>query len=110
MAPSTRWLISRNVAERFSHAYDLGYYGASATKDLMILQEAMKYSPDLIVWSVTDRTLSNEPKDFAMANSADLAELINTYGLSIPADQSLDGQQIIFFRRRQDPSSNPSGS
>ena len=47
------------------HAYDLGYYGTSATKDLMILENAMRYSPDLIVWSVTSRTLSNEPKEFA---------------------------------------------
>ena len=73
------------------HAYNLGYYGASATKDLMILQAAMKYSPDLIVWPVTSRTLSNEPKDFALANSGDLVGLINAYGLSIPADQSLTG-------------------
>ena len=78
------------------HAYDLGYYGASATKDLMILHEAMKYSPDLIVWSVTSRTLSNEPKDFAMANSADLVELTHTYGLSIPLNQSFNGSGLFF--------------
>ena len=77
------------------HAYDLGYYGASATKDLMILQESMKYSPDLIVWSVTSRTLSNEPKDFALANSADLEKLITTYGLPIPADQSMTGRSFF---------------
>jgi hypothetical protein len=70
------------------HAYDLGYYGTSATKDLMILQKAMQYSPDLIVWSVTSGTLSNEPKDFAMANSGDLVSLIHTYRMSMPADQS----------------------
>jgi hypothetical protein len=78
------------------HAYDLGYYGASATKDLMILQEAMKYSPDLIVWSVTSRTLSNEPKDFALANSDDLTELINAYGLSMPPNQSITGSRSFF--------------
>jgi hypothetical protein len=78
------------------HAYDLGYYGASATKDLMILQEAMNYSPDLIVWSVTDRTLSNEPKDFATANFADLIELTHTYSLSIPLDQSLNRSSSFF--------------
>jgi len=78
------------------HAYDLGYYGASVTKDLMILQEAMKYSPDLIVWSVTDRTLSNEPKDFAMANFADLVELSHTYSLSMPLDQSLNRSGSFF--------------
>ncbi len=78
------------------HVYDLGYYGASATKDLMILQEAMKYSPDLIVWSVTDRTLSNEPKDFALANSVDLAKLIATYDLPISAGQALTGGSFFF--------------
>ncbi len=33
--------------------FNLGYPTLSLTKDIMILDEAMKYSPDLIVWPVT---------------------------------------------------------
>ena len=77
------------------HAYDLGYYGASATKDLMILKEVMKYSPDLIVWSVTDRTLSSEPKDFALANVDDLNNLISNDGLLLRMDAS--GTNDFFY-------------
>ena len=64
----------QGCGEKVLHAYDLGYYGTSATKDLTIFQEATKYSPDLIVWSVTSDTFLNEPKNFAMANYGDLVK------------------------------------
>jgi hypothetical protein len=78
------------------HAYDLGYYGASATKDLMLLQGAMKYSPDLIVWPLTSRTLSGEPKDFALANPEDLNNLISNDGLLLPANKSFTNGMSLF--------------
>lgn len=37
--------------------YNLSYPRSSATKDLMILDKAMKYKPDLIIWPVTLYTL-----------------------------------------------------
>lgn len=37
--------------------YNLSYPRSSATKDLMILDKAMKYQPDLIIWPVTLYTL-----------------------------------------------------
>ncbi len=57
----------QGCGEKVLHAYDLGYYGTSATKDLLILQEAMRYSPDLILWSVTSKTFSNEPTGFEIS-------------------------------------------
>jgi len=89
-------LNQQGCAGKNLQAYDLGYYSTSATKDLMILQEAMKYSPDLVVWSLTSDTLSNEPKVFALANSADLVSLINTYDLSVTADQSYTSVASLF--------------
>jgi hypothetical protein len=86
----------QGCGEKVLHGYDLGYYGTSATKDLLILQEAMRYSPDLIVWSVTSRTFLNEPNGFAVANSASLIKLINTYNLSLPAGTSLTNGRSIF--------------
>ena len=35
------------------HVYNLGYPTMSLTKDLMLLDYAMRYQPDLIVWSFT---------------------------------------------------------
>ena len=77
-------------------AYNLGYYGTSVTKDLIILEHAMKYSPDLVVWSVTSQTFSNEPKVFAMANSGDLARLISTYKLPISVGEPLISARSLF--------------
>jgi hypothetical protein len=34
-------------------AYNLGYPTLSLTKDIMILEQAMQYKPDLIIWPVT---------------------------------------------------------
>ncbi len=79
------------------HAYDLGYSGASATKDLTILHEAMKYSPDLVVWSVTSDALLNEPKVFAMASPDDLVRLSNTYDLSVSLDNSSASERPFFY-------------
>ena len=42
-------------------AYNLGYPTISVTKDLMVLQEAMRYQPDQVVWNVTlEGMLSSE--------------------------------------------------
>ena len=35
------------------HVYNIGYPTLSLTKDLMLLDYAMQYKPDLIIWSVT---------------------------------------------------------
>ena len=39
------------------YAYNLSFPAASATKDLMILDKAMKYQPDEIIWLITWYTL-----------------------------------------------------
>src|SRR5258708_153265 len=39
------------------HTYNLRFPRSSATKDLMILDRAMKYQPDLIIWMITWYTL-----------------------------------------------------
>jgi hypothetical protein len=41
-------------------AYNLAYPSMSLTKDLMILEKAMAYEPDLIVWPVTLQSFPNK--------------------------------------------------
>jgi hypothetical protein len=65
-------------------AYNLGYPTISLTKDLMLLDRAKSYDPDLVVWLTT---LEAFPKDkqFSspiVANNAErVRQLINKYGL-----------------------------
>jgi hypothetical protein len=69
------------------HVYNLGYPTISLTKDLMILDQAMKYQPDLVIWLTTLEAFPID-KQFAsplVANNAERVRgLISQYGL--PAD------------------------
>src|SRR5215204_4066609 len=55
-------LNSRAIAAcgKTVHAYNLGYPTISLTKDLMILDQAKSYDPDLIIWLTT---LEASPND-----------------------------------------------
>ncbi len=74
-------------------AYNLGYPTISLTKDLMILDQAKTYQPDLIIWLTT---LEAFPKDKQLsspivANNAErVRALITNYNLSLsPNDPAL---------------------
>jgi hypothetical protein len=96
-------LCGKNV-----RVYNLGYPTISLTKDLMVLDQAMSYQPDLILWPLTleafpaDKQLSSP----IVANNAPRVEsLISNYDLPLdPQDASLahpgffDG--TLFGRRR----------
>ncbi len=88
--------------------YNLGYPTISLTKDLMVLDYAMRYQPDLILWPLTleafpaDKQLSSP----IVANNAKrVDDLISRYGLSLdPNDASLVrpgffGRSLIGQRR-----------
>jgi hypothetical protein len=88
------------------HVYNFGYFGASIIQDLLLLQEAMKYNPDLIVWSISPEALLGEPKDFARANPDRLLNLVNTYNLPIaqnrlPKSNTSFIKSSIIGRRQQ---------
>lgn len=89
--------------------YNLGYPTLSVTKDLMLLEEALRYQPDHILWLVTlegmarDTQISSSP---VLANNAARArDLIARYALALSlADKSLSqpdfwGRTIIGQRR-----------
>lgn len=73
----------RTCAGKKVMVYNLSYPFLSATKDLMILTEAMKYEPDMIVWSFSliGFTAERQTIDFVTENPARLKSLVETYGL-----------------------------
>ena len=71
--------------------YNLGYPSKSLTKDLLMLDYAMRYSPDLIIWGVT---LEAFPLDNQFAspivanNAARVDDLITRYNLSLNSNDA----------------------
>jgi len=82
-----------NLCGKTVRVYNLGYPTISLTKDLMVLDYAMRYQPDLILWPLTleafpaDKQLSSP----IVANNADRVDsLIGKYHLSFdPQDPAL---------------------
>jgi len=73
--------------------YNLGYPTLSLTKDVMILEEARRYQPDLVVWLVTLEAFPREKQlasPLVANNAARIDDLAQQYNLSIdPADPAL---------------------
>jgi hypothetical protein len=89
-------------------AYNLGYPTISVTKDLLILDRAMRYQPDMVIWLVTLEAL---PKDKQLTsplvanNPSIVKDLIKKYDLSFnPQDPAIVQQSLwdktIIGRRR----------
>jgi hypothetical protein len=75
-----------SVCGKKVHVYNLGYPTISLTKDLMVLDSAMHYNPDLIVWAVTLEAfpLDNQLSSPIVANNANRVEdLIARYDLPL---------------------------
>jgi hypothetical protein len=90
------------------HAYNLGYPTISLMKDLMILDQAKQYQPDMVIWLTT---LEAFPKDkqldspIVANNSERIRQLITNYQLSMnPNDPALVNaskwDQTFVSRRR----------
>ena len=90
------------------HAYNLGYPTISLTKDLMILDQALQYQPDMVVVLTT---LEAMPRDkqfespLAANNAERIRELIRTYGLDSDANDKafiqLSKQDQTFVGQRR---------
>jgi hypothetical protein len=98
-----------NACGKTVRAYNLGYPTISLTKDLMILDQARHYQPDLIVWLTTLEAFPKERQLSSpiVANNAERVEqLIMSYGLSLdPNDRALvrpsTWEQTFVSRRRE---------
>jgi hypothetical protein len=72
------------------HAYNLAYPSMSLTKDLMILQKALTYEPDLIIWPVTLESFPNKVQietPLVANNPARVKPLINEFNLGLDAQE-----------------------
>lgn len=75
--------------ERGARVYNLGYPTMSLFKDLMIIDDAVKFQPDLVIWLVT---LESFPTDKQLSspiitNNPDIVRrLIQKHGLSFDED------------------------
>ncbi|TAK10818.1 MAG: hypothetical protein EPO32_14090 [Anaerolineae bacterium] len=81
--------------------YNLGYPTISLTKDLLIIDEAMRYQPDLIIWLVTLESMPHNKQTFTplvQHNPGRVRALIAEYGLSIdPANP--DFKDLTFLQK-----------
>jgi hypothetical protein len=93
---------------RSVRAYNLGYPTTCLLKDVMLLDEAMRYDPDMVLWLVTLEAMP-VGKQFASAllqHNADRArDLIDRYDLNLdPQDERLVDlewwQRTVWGRRR----------
>lgn len=85
--------------------YNLGYPTLSLTKDLMILDYAMRYQPDLILWLVTLESFPRERQlqsPIVANNNQRVAKLIYDYDLNLiePASTTSFWDKTIFGQRR----------
>jgi hypothetical protein len=76
-----------------AHVYNLGYPYISLMQELMILDEALQYQPDMVIWLITLESLPSD-KQFGsplVANNPErVRELIAKYGLDAdPNDEAL---------------------
>lgn len=91
---------------RSVHVYNLGYPTLSLVKDLMILDRAMQYQPDLILWLVT---LESFPRDrqldspIVANNSQRIVPLIERYSLDLeqPTEKTTVWDKTIIGQRRE---------
>jgi hypothetical protein len=90
------------------YVYNLGYPTISLTKDLMILDQAMTYQPDMVIWLTTLEAFPID-KQFAsplVANNTDgVRDLISRYHLSAdvndPALIQFSKQEQTFVSQRR---------
>ena len=82
-----------NLCGKTVRVYNLGYPTISLTKDLMVLDYAMRFQPDLIIWPITLEAfpLDSQLTSPIVANNANRVDaLIARYQLPLnPADPAL---------------------
>ncbi|MBZ0292835.1 MAG: SGNH/GDSL hydrolase family protein [Anaerolineae bacterium] len=80
-------------------AYNIGHPVLSLTKDLLLLDYAMRHQPDMIIWPVTLQSFARERQlDAALVqeNAMSVRDLINRYDLDLdPQDARLHDPTLL---------------
>lgn len=96
---SEQWnRLDLSCEDKRVRAYDLGYPHPSVIKDLVILDKAMEYKPDLIIWFVTLNTLfSQRVNPFLVANRDRAVNVMSSYDILIRQGGQLVRNQSNFL-------------
>jgi hypothetical protein len=85
---------------RMIRTYNLGYPHPSVVKDLVILDKALEYEPDLVIWFVTLNTLiSQRLNPFLAANRGRTVSVLDSYDLSFKQGKKLAENEPRFFEK-----------
>lgn len=95
---SEQWnKLNTQCGDKTIKAYNLGYPHPSVLKDLIILDKAMEYKPDLIVWLVTLNTLNSQRVNpFLVANRERAAKLIDTYDIGFQQAEKFESESTFY--------------
>ena len=98
---SEQWnKLNQQCRNKVIKAYDLGYPHPSVLKDLVILDKAVGYDPDLIIWFVTLNTLiSQRVNPFLTANHERVGNVLDQYDISFKQERKLVRQEPDFFEK-----------
>jgi hypothetical protein len=98
---SEQWnKLGLQCGEKVVKAYDLGYPHPSIIKDLVIMDKAVEYDPDLIIWFVTLNTLiSQRVNPFLLANHERVAKVLATYDIFFKQGQKFVKQEPNFYEK-----------
>jgi len=75
-----------SVTDKQVQAYNLGYPVMSLTKDLLILEQAQRYDPDLVLWLISLESFPPSKQTFSpivQQNAETVGDLLGDYDLSI---------------------------
>ncbi len=78
-----------SICGRSIHVYNLGYPTISLTKDVMVLDYAMRYDPDMVIWLVSLEAfpLEKQLSSPIVANNSDrVQDLIARYNLPLDSN------------------------
>ncbi len=92
---------------RLLRAYNLGYPALSVTKDILILEDALRYEVDVVVWLVTLQALLDNEQlrhPITQDNAPLVRQIVETYELTLaldvlPAEPGLMDKTILGRRR-----------
>ena len=98
---SEQWnSLDTRCNDREIRFYNLGYPHPSVIKDLIILDKAMEYEPDMVIWFVTLNTLiPRRFSPFLKANSERATGILDDYDIPFSQEDALAMKQSSFYEK-----------